>query len=469
MKVTLFTDEGFKGKCQTYTWNISLLAHDFAGKISSIVVEENKTESTVIVYEDPSFERKPRALKIGRYNTATLQAGDNQAGNDTISSLKVPPGLKVNLYENDNFTGKRRTFYEDTSWVGKYIDNKTSSIIIEEWADPNGTTFLFVSDPQITGDDLPDYDKWDVAFGRIRDAADSLDRRLWPEMVNNQPTNLERAGFPIEPQFIVFGGDLVNYPASDKMNKFKKYWDFKDNMGSSVRLFSYAGLGNHDLADGKGDMRDFLKNMNINADAPLKAHQSDPDSLTYSWNIKGTHYQQYNRFGGDNVNNKRGDQYGELIVDGETVDDTLYHDNNSLSWIEHDFSKLESDIITLSFQHFQWDNFTYWTAEEQDQLWSTLSSRQDRVVQFQGHRHSFLYTNKGDMKIIIGAAANPDWNPDGSSCIYLVRVTDSKMEVVELKMSTVMTQESPINIDFNRVGIFDLNSRPVTVTKLINF
>lgn len=165
------------------------------------------------------------------------------------------------------------------------------------------------------------------------------------------------------------------------------------------------------------------------------------------------------------MNNKRGDQYGKL-----QTDDPPYHNNNSLSWIENDCSSIKNTAVVLTFQHYQW-NGTYWTTEEQDQLWSILNSRQDRMVQFQGHSHRFHYTSKDNMPIIIGATASPQpaWSPDNISWIYLVRITSSRMEVVEFEMNTVMTQETPINLDFTRIGIFDLTARPIIPIKQINF
>lgn len=473
LKVTLFTTPGFSGDIQVCTYDTAVLPDHINGKISSIVIEEHIPSPSAVFYdtyncENSGKDAKPRELTIGRYNQAVLDNNDDEkVGNDAVSSIKIPAGLKVTIYEKDNFQGKRMTFYSDVMRIGKYMDNKTSSIIIEKWNDPGATTFLFVADPQI-GDDASVY----IANERIRDVLDCLELHQWPSRVHGKTTRLDLAGQPISPQYIVFGGDLVNYPAGDKMGIFKKYWDYKDNPGTSVQMFSYACLGNHDLAGGEHGMIDFLNAMNLDKDtAPQVPPFSTHPSKSFEWWDENATYLAMHRFGGDNVGNRRGDQFGKI-----QSGDPKFWSNESLPFIRDCFSARDSvNKIFILFQHYFWEDVEYWTLEEQERLQMELdiqskvtqSPFSDRIIQFQGHDHGFWFDSTRNA--IVCASASPEWGEEGISYVYLVRVTGSRLEVVEIRMPTTMTQETPIDLEFNRVGIFDITKRPVLLTKKINF
>lgn len=51
--------------------------------------------------------------------------------NQKLSSLKVPLGMKVTLYEQEGFQGRATTFTEDTPWVGDDFQTMISSIEVE--------------------------------------------------------------------------------------------------------------------------------------------------------------------------------------------------------------------------------------------------------------------------------------------------------------------------------------------------
>jgi uncharacterized protein YkwD len=54
-----------------------------------------------------------------------------QIHNDTISSLKVPAGMKVTLYSDIHFQGKSKAFTQDTPYVGDDFNDIASSVIVE--------------------------------------------------------------------------------------------------------------------------------------------------------------------------------------------------------------------------------------------------------------------------------------------------------------------------------------------------
>jgi Peptidase inhibitor family I36 len=81
---------------------------------------------TVVVYQDADYQGASQELSAGSYDIHDLEFG-----NDQLSSLKVPPGFKVTLYEHANFEGQSISFTEDTPWVGDDFNDITSGIVVE--------------------------------------------------------------------------------------------------------------------------------------------------------------------------------------------------------------------------------------------------------------------------------------------------------------------------------------------------
>jgi hypothetical protein len=132
LKVTLFEHE-FTGRSKTFTEDASWVGEDFNDITSSIKVEELVPPQRVpkaIIYEHSNFQGRSQQLIPGSYNMASLGIP-----NDSLSSLKVETGLKVTLFEHE-FTGRSRTFTEDTAWVGDDFNDITSSVKVEEIAPP---------------------------------------------------------------------------------------------------------------------------------------------------------------------------------------------------------------------------------------------------------------------------------------------------------------------------------------------
>lgn len=80
----------------------------------------------VTFYQHPGYQGREVSLGIGNYNMNEMQIG-----NDVISSLKVPRGLKVILYQHHNFTGRTLTVTEDDPNLGNDgFHDETSSLKI---------------------------------------------------------------------------------------------------------------------------------------------------------------------------------------------------------------------------------------------------------------------------------------------------------------------------------------------------
>lgn len=79
----------------------------------------------VVVYQDADFRGRSQALGPGGHDMGGLTVG-----NDAISSLQVPDGWTVTLYEHEHFQGRHRTFTADTAYVGTDFDDIASSVSV---------------------------------------------------------------------------------------------------------------------------------------------------------------------------------------------------------------------------------------------------------------------------------------------------------------------------------------------------
>jgi hypothetical protein len=79
----------------------------------------------VVVYEHSNYAGRRQVLDVGRYDIGQLSIG-----NDVISSVKVPPGWKVKLYQHSSFQGAQKILTADTHFLSDFNDT-TSSIVIE--------------------------------------------------------------------------------------------------------------------------------------------------------------------------------------------------------------------------------------------------------------------------------------------------------------------------------------------------
>ncbi|MEW2079608.1 hypothetical protein AB0941_39760 [Streptomyces sp. NPDC013433] len=77
----------------------------------------------VIVHSERGCKGKSQTLKPGAYDTSALDA------DDSISSVTIPQGWTVTLYEDSTFAGRSKTLTV-TGDVGDDFDNITSSLTV---------------------------------------------------------------------------------------------------------------------------------------------------------------------------------------------------------------------------------------------------------------------------------------------------------------------------------------------------
>jgi len=123
--VTLYRDAGFSGPSMTFTSDTRYVGDGYNDWTSSIIVQ-SATASGVTIYKDANYQGHSQVLAVGRYDLNQIAIG-----NDTLSSIRIPPGLKVTLWEHSGFGGKSVTFSSDTSYVGNAYNDWASSI--EVW------------------------------------------------------------------------------------------------------------------------------------------------------------------------------------------------------------------------------------------------------------------------------------------------------------------------------------------------
>ncbi len=82
--------------------------------------------SGVIFYQDADYGGAASPV-IAKGNYSSLPSG---VPNDWMSSLKIPSGWTVEVYEHGGFGGTKWTFTADTPWVGSDCNDKMSSIKI---------------------------------------------------------------------------------------------------------------------------------------------------------------------------------------------------------------------------------------------------------------------------------------------------------------------------------------------------
>ncbi|MFE3578226.1 hypothetical protein [Streptomyces vinaceus] len=78
------------------------------------------------IYVDANYGGASARLAAGKYNVV-----DPQIGDDTISSVRVPAGWKITLYDSQDLKGDTLALTTDTPYVGDTFNDRTSSLKVE--------------------------------------------------------------------------------------------------------------------------------------------------------------------------------------------------------------------------------------------------------------------------------------------------------------------------------------------------
>lgn len=134
--VVVYEHDYFSGKSWTFNSNASNF-YDYGcnDAMSSVII----AKSGVTFYKDANYSNTSVTLGVGSYTLEQLAA--EGIGNDDISSIKIPSGYVVKIYQHGCFGGNCWTFDSNTSFLGDYGCNDVMSSVLISKIDPVGVTF----------------------------------------------------------------------------------------------------------------------------------------------------------------------------------------------------------------------------------------------------------------------------------------------------------------------------------------
>ena len=139
LKAKVFiNNEYLSGTSYVISENTSCLSSTLNNRIGSLIIEENygynnnpqypqPSNERVVLYSDANYKGLSASILPGTYNTMQLAGFTDNA----LSSLTVPAGYRVVLYEFENFGGKSYTVTQSKSgFTLSGWNDKTSSIAV---------------------------------------------------------------------------------------------------------------------------------------------------------------------------------------------------------------------------------------------------------------------------------------------------------------------------------------------------
>ena len=102
---------------------------EYSTELSGIMLLEAATSiDQVIVYQDITYGGYGARFSVGQYTTAQMIA--RGAKDNDVTSLVIPPGMQVTLFDSDNFTGASIKLTANTGWIGGDWNDRVSSMIV---------------------------------------------------------------------------------------------------------------------------------------------------------------------------------------------------------------------------------------------------------------------------------------------------------------------------------------------------
>ena len=138
LRARVYLDNEFlSGSSYSIENDINCMNSNLRNRIGSVVIEERyggntqyppqSTNETVVIYADGNYKGQAATLLPGTYSTMA----EANFPDDALSSLMVPAGFRVVLYEYANFKGKSYTVTESKSgFILSGWNDKTSSIAV---------------------------------------------------------------------------------------------------------------------------------------------------------------------------------------------------------------------------------------------------------------------------------------------------------------------------------------------------
>lgn len=132
--IRAYSNPNFSGRSRLFTSSTGFVGNDWNDKISSLKVirynggstgggNTNVNRNLVYIYSGKNYTGRKKGFGVGRYNMSQLGIG-----NDNLSSIRVPKGYKVVLFQDANFRGGQRILLNSRSALNPSWNNRTSSL-----------------------------------------------------------------------------------------------------------------------------------------------------------------------------------------------------------------------------------------------------------------------------------------------------------------------------------------------------
>lgn len=179
-----------------------VLALGLNSKLAAQSGDYNDRDALVTVYEHCDFGGASRVIEPGEYR----RMADIGFGNDQMSSIRVPNGTQVTIYEDDNFRGDYARINRDISCFDKSWNDKVSSM-------------------SVTSDR---YNGSDNRRGDNNRSRNGEERRYGSDRNTNRGSRDNNVSAKNVSQ-VVFGQSVLQ-------QKNKKQWELKDPRGSVTQF-----------------------------------------------------------------------------------------------------------------------------------------------------------------------------------------------------------------------------------------
>ncbi|TDJ08000.1 MAG: hypothetical protein E2O68_02800 [Deltaproteobacteria bacterium] len=295
-----------RGKCQTFTGNVSWIGKAMNDKASSMYQYGYSASNCINAYEHSSY----RGKKYMFCSPGHKEKFSNW--NDRISSISIPSGKKVRVchhvghHSNGTPYGRApcRSYFSSVANVGDFMNDKISYIEFGNF-DSNNFTILFGSDTQLY---------WECSTDECRSRASGEKNQGNLSNDWHRRSMMTLAGKIGFSKFagVVLNGDLTAFGQPNEIKRYKDYWE----RGLTLNL--WPGLGNHDYANNVNDcwnnrcapamvnyLNDRVRSLNVTGfdwsvgntyyKFPIRRRQHK-GSLVYSWDIGKYHFVQLNNY-----------------------------------------------------------------------------------------------------------------------------------------------------------------------------
>jgi len=111
--------------------------------VGSVSAQSYRGQDYVTIFEDCDYRGKSRDIYVGDFDNM----GRVDFGNDRVSSIQVPQGFEVTIYEHDAFRGDYARVDRNVSCFDKNWNNQVSSLRVQQVGKPNYSNNQYAQAP----------------------------------------------------------------------------------------------------------------------------------------------------------------------------------------------------------------------------------------------------------------------------------------------------------------------------------